>query len=267
MIVRQHFPGPVVWLSCFAAVLFAPTVVVNSAAWGQCDSIYAAFCLGSLYFLLRQKPWWACVFFGIALSFKLQAIFFLPVLIIVLVVNRQRCARAARRARDVPLLLVPAALAGRDWASLLTIYPEPGRLGGGSGRRGRVRSASGGSAGVAGLSAAVGASATSSLTQNAPDHLPVGHLGSRRRSGSIWGWPRRRSGRRGDRRPLSLLRRRPLSEPQIVVLATTRGARGAVLPARDARAVLLPRRRADHRHGVLRAPVLAGAVVVSAARC
>ena len=89
-------------LVCFAVVLFAPTVVVNSSAWGQCDSIYAAFCLGSLYFLLRNKPWWACVFFGVALSFKLQAIFFLPVLIIVLVVNRQRL---------LALLAVPATFA------------------------------------------------------------------------------------------------------------------------------------------------------------
>ena len=85
--------------------------MLNSAAWGQCDSIYAAFCLGSLYFLLRGRTWWACVFFGLALSFKLQAIFFLPALLIVLVVNRQRL---------LALLAVPAdvrgdAAAGRRW--------------------------------------------------------------------------------------------------------------------------------------------------------
>src|SRR5262249_43173146 len=28
-------------------VLCAPTVFINSAAWGQCDAIYTAFCLGS----------------------------------------------------------------------------------------------------------------------------------------------------------------------------------------------------------------------------
>lgn len=62
LIVRERFGRPVIWVSCFAIVLFAPTVVINSAAWGQCDSIYAAFCVGSLYFLIREKPWWACVF-------------------------------------------------------------------------------------------------------------------------------------------------------------------------------------------------------------
>src|SRR6266702_4556681 len=65
-------------------VLFAPTIVINSAAWGQSDAIYTAFCLGSLYFLLKERPGWASVFFGLAISFKLQAIFFLPVLLIVL---------------------------------------------------------------------------------------------------------------------------------------------------------------------------------------
>ncbi len=152
LIVRRHFPGPLIWLSCFAAVLFAPTVVVNSAAWGQCDSVYAAFCLGSLYFLLRQKPWWACVFFGIALSFKLQAIFFLPVLIIVLIVNRRRVLALLAVPATFLMLLIPAALAGRDWASLLTIYPN--QVDSGDRPAGSVRSASGGSAGVAGLWAA-----------------------------------------------------------------------------------------------------------------
>src|SRR6266568_3009137 len=63
-------------------ILFAPTIFINSAAWGQSDAIYTAFCLGSLYFLLKERPAWACVFFALALSFKLQAIFFLPVLLI-----------------------------------------------------------------------------------------------------------------------------------------------------------------------------------------
>lgn len=77
LIVRRRFGT---WLSvaAFAVVLFAPTVLINSGYWGQCDSIYAAFCLGSLYFLLRGRDWWACIFFGLALSFKLQAVFFLP---------------------------------------------------------------------------------------------------------------------------------------------------------------------------------------------
>ena len=57
-------------------VLFAPTIVINSAAWGQSDAIYTAFCLGSLYFLLKERPGWASVFFGLAISFKLGDLLF-----------------------------------------------------------------------------------------------------------------------------------------------------------------------------------------------
>jgi len=67
-------------------------VIINGAAWGQCDAIYTAFCLGSLYFILADRPAWACILFGLALSFKLQAVFFAPVLLLLFL----RGKRAAR---------------------------------------------------------------------------------------------------------------------------------------------------------------------------
>lgn len=130
LIMRERPAGRVFPLIAFTVVLFAPTVLVNSSWWGQRDSIYAAFCLGSLYFLLRNKPWWAAIFFGLAMSFKLQAIFFLPVLIIVLVVNRQRALSLLAVPATFALMLLPAALAGRDWGSLLMIYPNQVSTGG-----------------------------------------------------------------------------------------------------------------------------------------
>jgi Gpi18-like mannosyltransferase len=59
-------------------VLFCPTVFLNSGIWGQCDSIYTAFCVMSFFYFLKNKPHASLFFFGIALSFKLQAIFSLP---------------------------------------------------------------------------------------------------------------------------------------------------------------------------------------------
>lgn len=104
------------------AVLFAPTIFINSAAWGQCDSIYAAFCLGSLYFLLKERPAWACVFFGLAIAFKLQAIFFLPVLLVLVLKRRLALQYLVLIPLVFLLLLLPALLAGRDIGSVLTIY-------------------------------------------------------------------------------------------------------------------------------------------------
>ncbi len=103
-------------------VLFAPTIVINSAAWGQSDAIYTAFCLGSLYFLLKERPGWASVFFGLAISFKLQAIFFLPVLLIVLLRRKWAMKYLLLIPAVFLLMLAPAFLAGRDAWSLLTIY-------------------------------------------------------------------------------------------------------------------------------------------------
>ncbi len=103
-------------------VVCAPTIFINSAAWGQCDAIYTTFCLGSLFFLLKQRPAWACLFFALALSFKLQAIFFLPVLLMLLLRRKLPLKYLALIPLIFLFMLVPAWIAGRDAPSLLTIY-------------------------------------------------------------------------------------------------------------------------------------------------
>lgn len=105
-----------------AAVALLPTVVMNGAMWGQCDSIYAAFGIGGLYFALRSRPWLACVFFGLALAFKLQVIFLLPVLA-VLVLRRVVPWRALLAIPAVVVALdVPAMLVGAGPGPLLSVY-------------------------------------------------------------------------------------------------------------------------------------------------
>ena len=174
-------------------VVFAPTIFINSAAWGQCDAIYTAFCLGSLYFLLKERPALACVFFALALSFKLQAIFFFPVLLILLLRRRLPLRYLALIPLIFLLMLVPAYIAGRDASSLLTIYvgqAATGGVGGGqfSGRAGGFNGGTsphgngrfnGGTPGQGnggfnggtppqGNGGGFGASSSSSLTLNAP---------------------------------------------------------------------------------------------------
>jgi Gpi18-like mannosyltransferase len=82
LIISLKYPRSYAAIIGVLVVLYTPTIFINSAAWGQADATYTAFCLGSLYFLLKKRPAWACVFFGLAISFKLQAIFFLPVLLV-----------------------------------------------------------------------------------------------------------------------------------------------------------------------------------------
>ncbi len=71
-------------LMAYTATLFLPGVFINSALWGQCDSIFTAFLIMSLYFLLKERSVASMLCFGLAFSFKLQAIFFLPIVIIAL---------------------------------------------------------------------------------------------------------------------------------------------------------------------------------------
>jgi Gpi18-like mannosyltransferase len=112
-------------------ILFAPTIFINSAAWGQCDAIYTAFCLGGLYFLLKERPLLACIFFGVALSFKLQAVFFAPVLLVFLLKRRVGLQHLLIIPAIFLLLLTPALIAGRDVTSLMSIYVDQANTGGG----------------------------------------------------------------------------------------------------------------------------------------
>jgi Gpi18-like mannosyltransferase len=73
----------------YTITLFVPAVFMNSALWGQCDIIYTSFVLLSFYFVLDDRYGLAFVYYGLALSFKLQAIFFLPLLVILYLKTRK----------------------------------------------------------------------------------------------------------------------------------------------------------------------------------
>lgn len=62
----------------YASVLFLPTVFMNSAFWGQCDSIYTFFLLWSIWFLYKDNFPLSFFMLGWALAFKLQPILLFP---------------------------------------------------------------------------------------------------------------------------------------------------------------------------------------------
>jgi Gpi18-like mannosyltransferase len=121
-IVALRYPGTWWPLLAGAIVLYLPTVVLNSAAWAQVDSAYSAFGVGGVYFVLRKRPWLACVFFGLAFAFKLQAVFFFPALL--LFVLRKRVPWPALLLIPAVYLVldVPALVAGANFGDLLKIY-------------------------------------------------------------------------------------------------------------------------------------------------
>jgi Gpi18-like mannosyltransferase len=109
-------------MAAYTVFLLLPTTVMNGAAWTQCDSIYGTFIMLSLLYLLKGRGRVAVVWFSVAFSFKLQAVFFLPVLIICWLVRRVKLADFLWIPAVYILSCVPAWLAGRPWKELLTIY-------------------------------------------------------------------------------------------------------------------------------------------------
>lgn len=65
----------------YAIILILPTVVINSAYWGQCDSIYTTFIVLTLLFLYDEKYLKAFIMLGIAFAFKFQTIFIIPFIV------------------------------------------------------------------------------------------------------------------------------------------------------------------------------------------
>ena len=63
-------------------ILFCPTIFLNSGFWGQTDGIFTAFLVVSLYCFLKEKTRMSLFWFGLGLSFKLQAVFVLPFFVI-----------------------------------------------------------------------------------------------------------------------------------------------------------------------------------------
>ena len=72
----------------FAVSIFFPTAIFNSSCWAQCDAIYTSFIILSLDSLITGKETRAFVFYGLSFAFKLQAIFFFPVLILLYLKKR-----------------------------------------------------------------------------------------------------------------------------------------------------------------------------------
>ena len=64
-------------------------MLLNSSCWGQADSIYTAFILLSIIFLLKEKYKISFILLGISFAFKLQFIFILPLYIYIYVSEKK----------------------------------------------------------------------------------------------------------------------------------------------------------------------------------
>ncbi len=106
----------------FTAVFCLPTVVLNSATWGQCDVIYSCFLVMCLYYMMKGDDRLAMIMLGVSISFKLQAVFFAPFVGILLFKKKIRPLNLLWIPAVYVISIIPAAIAGGDFWRLLTVY-------------------------------------------------------------------------------------------------------------------------------------------------
>ncbi|MEQ8155950.1 MAG: hypothetical protein ABRQ25_13850 [Clostridiaceae bacterium] len=127
LIVNKRYNNYKVACAAFGCTLFIPTVICNGAIWAQCDIIFTSFILGSIYFIMCNKPIKSLIFYGIALSFKLQAVFILPLFGVLLFKNRVKFQHLFIIPLTYIIFIIPNALLGRPLKELLLVYMNQSR--------------------------------------------------------------------------------------------------------------------------------------------
>jgi Gpi18-like mannosyltransferase len=112
--------------AAFFLTLFLPTVVLNGAYWGQCDSIYVAFAVWGIYFALCDRPVFSMVAIALSFAFKLQAVFIMPLWLIFLYTRKIRWYHLGIFPLTYLVVVLPAVLTGRPLWDTLTLYINQG---------------------------------------------------------------------------------------------------------------------------------------------
>ncbi len=110
--------------ACFALTiaLALPTVFLNTAIWGQCDSIYVSLALLGLYLCLADKPWAGMIALGFSFAFKLQAIFLIPVFFACLLCGKLKLRHLPFFPASYLFAVSPAIIAGKPFKDVVLFY-------------------------------------------------------------------------------------------------------------------------------------------------
>lgn len=113
--------GTLAWIGA-SSFLLLPTMWMNSAYWGQSDAIYTCFLLACMFFLMKDQPLMAMIFFGFSFSFKAQAVFLGPFILLLIIKKKIPWHYVGMVPLIYLLMIIPAAVIGRPLNDLLTIY-------------------------------------------------------------------------------------------------------------------------------------------------
>ncbi|MBQ2959635.1 MAG: conjugal transfer protein TraL [Oscillospiraceae bacterium] len=119
-------------LASFFTVLLLPTVFLNGSLWAQCDSIYAALALLGLWLALDDRPIPSVLCFTLSFGFKLQAVFILPIMAVLLFTKKYKLWHLALFPAFYIALVIPAVIMGKPFVETLTLYAsQTGSIGSG----------------------------------------------------------------------------------------------------------------------------------------
>ena len=109
-------------LIAFAAALLLPTVVLNGAYWGQCDAIYGALVVHAAALLLEGKNKTSVALMGLAFSFKLQAVFVLPLWGVLWLAKKVKFRELWVFPLTYLIVIIPAVALGKPLSETLLVY-------------------------------------------------------------------------------------------------------------------------------------------------
>ena len=109
-------------LVAFAAALLLPVVVLNGAYWGQCDVIYGALCVHAAALVMEGKNKTSVALMAVAFSFKLQAIFVLPLWGVLWLAKKVKFGELWVFPLAYLVTILPAVFLGKPLLDILGIY-------------------------------------------------------------------------------------------------------------------------------------------------
>lgn len=109
------------WLA-FTITLLTPTILLNSAYWGQADIFYGTACLACVIYLLYKQPISAMTAFGVAIAFKAQALLLAPFLLVMLVKRQLSWKLVVIPPAVWVLSVLPVLFIGKPIEDVILIY-------------------------------------------------------------------------------------------------------------------------------------------------
>lgn len=121
-LARRVFQSETSAAVAFCALLLLPTVVLNGSCWGQCDSLYGALALLALADALDGHGARSVVWLGVSFSFKLQAVFLIPLWCALWFCGRVKLRHLFLFPLSYFATILPALLLGKPLWDILGVY-------------------------------------------------------------------------------------------------------------------------------------------------